>query len=100
MKKPTPGAADMAESHRHAIQALAEHSRSPFELVESLYRSELIKLEPGARITQYLPLVTSRRVRDRLRQSVHGAATQGVPPTGREPPGQAFRLLREPLASS
>lgn len=60
---------DMAKSHRIAIQTLAERSHSPFELVEKMYRNELTQLESQARITQYLPLVTSRRVRDLLRLS-------------------------------
>ena len=58
------GQTDLAESHWHAIQTLAEHSHSPLDLVEQIYRTELIQLEMDARITQYLPLVTSRRVRD------------------------------------
>jgi hypothetical protein len=60
---------ELAESHRAAIQTLAERSQSPFALVEKIYRNELTQLEPHARITRYLPLVTSRRVRDLLRQS-------------------------------
>lgn len=61
------GSTDLAERHRHAIQTLAEHSHSPLDLVEEIYRTELSQLETDARITQYLPLVTSRRARDRLR---------------------------------
>jgi hypothetical protein len=59
---------ELAESHRAAIQKLAERAHSPFALVEKMYRNELIQLEPHARIKRYLPLVTSRRVRDLLRQ--------------------------------
>ncbi len=58
----------MAESHMIAIRALAERSRSSFELVETIYRSELGRLEPQARILRYLPLVTSSLARDRLRR--------------------------------
>jgi hypothetical protein len=58
---------ELAESHRVTIQTLAERSHSPFALIEKMYRNELTQLERHARITRYLPLVTSRRVRDLLR---------------------------------
>ena len=58
---------DMADRHLNAIRSLTEHSRLPFEVVEKMYRNELLLLEPTARVTRYLPVVTARRVRDRLR---------------------------------
>jgi hypothetical protein len=60
---------ELSENHRVVIQTLAERSHSPFALVEKMYRNELTQLESHARITQYLPLVATRRVRDLLRQS-------------------------------
>ena len=59
--------ASMAVHHENAILALAEHSQVSRDVIETLYWKELKKLEP-ARITQYLPLVASRRVREALRQ--------------------------------
>jgi hypothetical protein len=59
---------DMAERHVNAIRSLTEHSRLPFEVVEKIYRNELLLLEPTARVTRYLPIVTTRRARDRLRR--------------------------------
>jgi hypothetical protein len=59
--------ASMAVHHENAIRALAEHSQASRNVIETLYWKELKKLEP-ARITQYLPLVVSRRVREALRQ--------------------------------
>jgi hypothetical protein len=38
-------------------------------MVEKMYWSELDRLKRDARITQYLPLVTSRRVREQLRNA-------------------------------
>jgi Protein of unknown function (DUF3562) len=64
----------IAESHMIAIRALAKRSQSSFELVETIYRSELSRLEPQARVTRYLHLVTSSRARDRLRQSERASA--------------------------
>jgi hypothetical protein len=52
----------------NAIRSLTEHSRLPFEVVEKIYRNELLLLEPTARVTRYLPIVTTRRARDRLRR--------------------------------
>jgi len=60
---------DLETSHRSAVQSLAERSRSPLELVERMYRRELAQLASHARVTQYLPLLASRRVRDLLRHS-------------------------------
>ncbi len=69
MHNPALRAADVAESHRIAIRALAERSHYPLELVEKVYLGELIELERGgARITKYLSLVTSRRARERLQR--------------------------------
>jgi len=67
MSQTALGPADRAVSHRHAIQSLAERWHSPLDEVERLYRNELTELESCARITQYLPLLASRRVRDLLR---------------------------------
>jgi len=49
-----------------AIQSLAEQSNTPAEVVEDLYRQELNELEP-ARVRQFLSVIASRRVRERLR---------------------------------
>jgi hypothetical protein len=69
MMRAAPDTIELAESHRVAIRNLAERSHSPLALVEKMYRHELTKLESQARITRYLPLVTSRKVCDLLRQS-------------------------------
>lgn len=61
--------APIAERHREAIEALVrEHSDASPERVETLYRNELDRLEPEARITQYLPVIVSRNVRELLRR--------------------------------
>jgi uncharacterized protein DUF3562 len=62
-----PGGA-MLVQHQHAIESLAERSEAPPEVIESMYWSELSRLEPEARVTQFLPIFTSRRVRERLRR--------------------------------
>jgi hypothetical protein len=66
MMSSSPASTD-PERHLAAIEALVESSHSPFELVEKLYRNELSRLQPEARITQYLPLLTTRRTREALR---------------------------------
>ncbi len=58
----------LPETHQIAIQSLAEDERCPIDLVQELYLSELTDLQTDARVTQYLPIVTSRRVRERLRR--------------------------------
>jgi hypothetical protein len=58
----------MLTQHQNAIEALAERSAAPHDVIESMYWSELSRLEPEARVTQFLPIFTSRRVRARLQQ--------------------------------
>jgi hypothetical protein len=64
----TRPASSMLVQHQHAIEALAERSDAPHDVIESMYWSELSTLEPHARVTQFLPIFTSRRVRARLRR--------------------------------
>jgi Protein of unknown function (DUF3562) len=62
-----PAVAELAESHRNAVLGLATVAHLPVELVADHYRRELTELEAHARITQYLPVIATRRVRERLR---------------------------------
>ena len=64
----TRPASAMLVQHQNAIQALAERTEAPHDVIESMYWSELSRLEPQARVTQFLPIFTSRRVRERLQQ--------------------------------
>jgi hypothetical protein len=64
----TRPASAMLLQHQHAIEALAERSAAPHEMIESMYWSELSRLESQARVTQFLPIFTSRQVRERLKR--------------------------------
>lgn len=55
--------------HAAAIDALARESQMPIEHVEALYRIECAHLELAARITTYVPVIASRRVRVQLRDA-------------------------------
>jgi hypothetical protein len=59
--------AELPEGHRNAIIGLAADTDCPLELVARTYRSELTELQADARITQYLPVIATRRARERLR---------------------------------
>jgi hypothetical protein len=61
----TPQSA-LAPEHVNAIEALMEETRSPLEKIAQLYLAELSKLQTGARIQDYLVVLTSRRVREAL----------------------------------
>lgn len=68
---PTETALDRLEpihEHAAAIGDLAEAFDLPVPLVADMYWSELARLREGATIDLYLPLLTARRVRDRLRR--------------------------------
>lgn len=55
------------EDHQNAVIGLAADEHLPVELVADAYRRELHELEESARIRQYLPVLATRRVRQRLR---------------------------------
>lgn len=57
--------------HEHAIEALACQEHVPIEYVAQLFERELALLAVGARITPFLPILTTRKVRDLLRQRHH-----------------------------
>ena len=54
--------------HERAIEFLARESRVPVIQVEQLYERELGILKLGARVTAFLDVLTSRKVRDTLRR--------------------------------
>jgi hypothetical protein len=56
------------EGHRNSVIGLAADEGVPVEFVADAYRRELHELKENARITQYLPVIAGRRVRQRLRR--------------------------------
>jgi Protein of unknown function (DUF3562) len=54
------------------IELLARETDSPLDVVERIYASERAKLEGSARIKTYIPVLTHRCVKDRLRE-LHAA---------------------------
>ena len=54
--------------HQDTIEALAGEMHLPTERVAEIYTTELARLRVGARIEDYLVVLTCRRVRDTLRQ--------------------------------
>ena len=57
-----------SSTHERAIEALARESHVPIDQVAQLYEHELAVLKAGARITSFLPILTTRKVREILRQ--------------------------------
>jgi hypothetical protein len=55
--------------HVNAIGALAEETNQPVEEVTGVYIAALGNLRSSARIQEYLVVLTSKKVRDALRQS-------------------------------
>jgi len=62
----TPQSA-LAREHAYAIESLVEETQWPLERIAQLYVSELSRLQTGARVQDYLVVLTSRRVREALR---------------------------------
>ena len=65
--------------HERAIAALAQQSHVPFDHVAQLHEGELAVLTVRARITDFLTILTTRKVREILRQRRHPAHTSEVP---------------------
>ena len=55
------------------IEALAREAHVPLDDVAQLYARELAALTAGARITSFLPILTTRKVRAILRQRCHAS---------------------------
>ena len=62
-----------SSTHERAIEALARQSHVPIDQVAQLYERELTALTVGARITGFLTILTTRKVREILRQRRHPA---------------------------
>jgi hypothetical protein len=50
------------------IALLARETDSPLHVVEKIYASERARLERSARIKTYVPVLTHRHVKERLRE--------------------------------
>ena len=61
-----------SSTHERAIEALAQQSHVPIDQVAQLYERELAMLKVGARITGFLTILTTRKVREILRTLVTG----------------------------
>jgi len=51
-----------------ATEAIAEETHTDVEVVQEIYQEELSALASDARITQFLGVLTSRRVKMRLKK--------------------------------
>ena len=54
--------------HQHSKEAIAQETHTSLDEVERIYEQELTQLSSGAKITQFLGVLTSKRVRMRLRK--------------------------------
>jgi uncharacterized protein DUF3562 len=66
--KTPPVPVEPIDEHVIAIQDLAKDFKLAIEVVADVYWPELAGLKQGATIDLYLPLLTARRVRQRLRR--------------------------------
>ena len=71
-----PGA---SSTHERAIEALARESHVPIDRVAQLYEHELAVLTVGARITGFLTILTTHKVREILCQRRHLARASEAP---------------------
>lgn len=64
----TTGRIPLDPEDLYAIDQLAQETRHPAEKVEKIYAEVLSRLRSGARIHNFLTLLTSKKVRDVLRK--------------------------------
>jgi Protein of unknown function (DUF3562) len=67
MATPTRAFAN-TKNHQTSKEAIAEETHTSMDEVEKIYEQELTLLASDAKITQYLGVLTTRRVRARLRK--------------------------------
>ncbi|HEY8538854.1 MAG TPA: DUF3562 domain-containing protein [Steroidobacteraceae bacterium] len=60
--------ASTQKNSRSAAEEIAREMRTSIEEVQRLYEEELEDLAQEARVTQYLGVLASRRVKERLRR--------------------------------
>lgn len=56
------------KNHQTSKEAIAKETHTSMDEVEKIYEQELTLLASEAKITQYLGVLTTRRVRARLRK--------------------------------
>ena len=56
------------KNHQTSKEAIAKETHTSMDEVEKIYEQELTLLASDAKITQYLGVLTTRRVRARLRK--------------------------------
>jgi hypothetical protein len=54
------------------IKSIADETDTPRETVSEIYAQTWNEFSDGARITDYLPLLVAKRVRERLRNKLEG----------------------------
>jgi hypothetical protein len=67
MATPTRAFAN-TKNHQSSKEAIAEETHTSMDEVDKIYEQELTQLASEAKITQYLGVLTTRRVRARLRK--------------------------------
>jgi hypothetical protein len=66
MNEPAMNPHDLT-SHKSEIEQLARETHMPVDLVDQIYNIEHAKLDRIARIKTFVPVLTRRRVKARLR---------------------------------
>ncbi|HYA75398.1 MAG TPA: DUF3562 domain-containing protein [Burkholderiaceae bacterium] len=60
-----------AAAHEAAIDALASEMRRPAAEIKVHYEQELLRLQEGARVRDFLSVCAARHLRQKLRRSKH-----------------------------
>jgi hypothetical protein len=69
---------DQETLHLKAMKSLAIETGQEFALVRQVYEAELTRLQAGARLTEFVLLLSSRRTREALRNPAKSVRSQTV----------------------
>ena len=69
---------DQEALHLKAIKSLAIETGHEFVVVKEIYEAEFTRLQAGARLTEYVVLLSSRRARETLRKQAKPVQSQPV----------------------
>src|ERR1700741_3150044 len=79
MATPTRAFAN-SKNHQTSKEAIAKETHTSIDEVDQIYEQELRLLASDAKITQYLGVLTTRRVRAKLRKRGQQPARLALPP--------------------
>jgi hypothetical protein len=71
VNNPAPSARNKRDLHESAIEALARETNTAIAVVKRLYELEITELKSNSTVKEFIGVIASRRVRQRLLSARH-----------------------------